>query len=151
VIALADYLYQRSAVDTAAHDGAGGARRFKQMEGDPPSRAASVSAQRAQPPPHDGQRANATCSSPTTHFRLALKYGQVDAGAALRRQGRDDIALKIREIARDHDVPIVENPPLARALFRRSISTRRSRRAFQGRGAGHRFVLQLNKKGPWRA
>jgi flagellar biosynthetic protein FlhB len=31
-------------------------------------------------------------------------------------KGRDNIALKIREIAAKHDIPIVENPPLARAL-----------------------------------
>ena len=32
-------------------------------------------------------------------------------------KGLDNIALKIREIAEEHDIPIVENPPLARALF----------------------------------
>jgi flagellar biosynthetic protein FlhB len=32
-------------------------------------------------------------------------------------KGKDLIALKIREIAKEHNVPIVENPPLARALF----------------------------------
>ena len=33
-------------------------------------------------------------------------------------KGVDDLALKIREIGREHSVPIVENPPLARALYR---------------------------------
>ena len=32
-------------------------------------------------------------------------------------RGQDHIALKIREIAKEHDITIVENPPLARALF----------------------------------
>jgi flagellar biosynthetic protein FlhB len=32
-------------------------------------------------------------------------------------KGADNIALKIREIAREHDIPIVENVPLARALY----------------------------------
>jgi flagellar biosynthetic protein FlhB len=32
-------------------------------------------------------------------------------------KGADNIALKIREIASKHDIPIVENPPLARALY----------------------------------
>ena len=32
-------------------------------------------------------------------------------------KGVDNLALKIREAARDHDVAIVENPPLARALY----------------------------------
>jgi flagellar biosynthetic protein FlhB len=32
-------------------------------------------------------------------------------------KGADNIALKIREVAREHDIPIVENVPLARALY----------------------------------
>lgn len=32
-------------------------------------------------------------------------------------KGLDNLALRIREIAEEHDIPIVENPPLARALF----------------------------------
>jgi flagellar biosynthetic protein FlhB len=32
-------------------------------------------------------------------------------------KGVDDLALKIREVAKAHDVPIIEDPPLARALF----------------------------------
>jgi flagellar biosynthetic protein FlhB len=32
-------------------------------------------------------------------------------------KGADDVALRIRALAKEHDVPIVENPPLARALF----------------------------------
>ena len=33
-------------------------------------------------------------------------------------KGADNLALKIRTIAREHGVPIVENPPLARAIYR---------------------------------
>jgi flagellar biosynthetic protein FlhB len=36
-------------------------------------------------------------------------------------KGADLIALKIREIARDHDVPIVENPPVARLLHKLDV------------------------------
>ena len=32
-------------------------------------------------------------------------------------KGVDALALRIREVAEDHDVPVVENPPLARALY----------------------------------
>jgi flagellar biosynthetic protein FlhB len=32
-------------------------------------------------------------------------------------KGKDNIALKIREVAKENDVPVVENPPLARALY----------------------------------
>jgi flagellar biosynthesis protein FlhB len=53
-----------------------------------------------------------------THFAMALKYeiGQKGAPIVLAK-GRDLIALKIREIAKENKVPIVENPPLARSLY----------------------------------
>lgn len=53
-----------------------------------------------------------------THFAVALKY-DMDAMAApvLIAKGADFIAKKIREVATEHDVPIVENRPLARALY----------------------------------
>jgi flagellar biosynthetic protein FlhB len=52
-----------------------------------------------------------------THYAVALKY---EAGAMAApicvAKGVDALALRIREVAKEHDVPIVENPPLARAL-----------------------------------
>ncbi len=52
-----------------------------------------------------------------THFSVALKYAQ-DTMAAPKvvAKGQDHLAKRIREVAKDNDVPIVENPPLARAL-----------------------------------
>jgi flagellar biosynthetic protein FlhB len=52
-----------------------------------------------------------------THYAVALKYesGKMAAPICVAK-GVDAIALKIREVAAEHDVPIIENPPLARAL-----------------------------------
>jgi len=52
-----------------------------------------------------------------THYAVALKYesGRMAAPVCIAK-GIDAIALKIRAVAEDHDVPVVENPPLARAL-----------------------------------
>lgn len=52
-----------------------------------------------------------------THYAIALKYesGKMAAPICVAK-GVDALALKIREVALAHDVPIVENPPLARAL-----------------------------------
>ena len=53
-----------------------------------------------------------------THFSVALKYAPETMDAPrLVAKGQDEVALRIREVAREHDVMIVENPPLARALF----------------------------------
>jgi len=53
-----------------------------------------------------------------THFAVALKY-DMDSMAApmVVAKGADYIALRIRQIADTHEVPIIENPPLARALY----------------------------------
>jgi flagellar biosynthesis protein FlhB len=52
-----------------------------------------------------------------THYAVALRYDPaVDAAPVCVAKGLDQVALKIREIAGAHEVPIVENPPLARAL-----------------------------------
>ena len=53
-----------------------------------------------------------------THYAVALQYihGQMDV-PKLVAKGVDHVALKIREVAAEHDVPIMENAPLARALY----------------------------------
>jgi len=53
-----------------------------------------------------------------THFAVALKYesGKMAAPICVAK-GMDALALRIREVAEEHNVPIVEDPPLARALF----------------------------------
>jgi flagellar biosynthetic protein FlhB len=53
-----------------------------------------------------------------THYAVALKYEMGAAGAPkVVAKGADLIAQKIREVAEAADVPLVENPPLARALY----------------------------------
>ncbi len=54
-----------------------------------------------------------------THYSVALRYDRaIDQAPTVIAKGVDDIALKIRELARENDVPLMEDPPLARALFR---------------------------------
>ncbi|MDF3035011.1 MAG: flhB [Paucimonas sp.] len=54
-----------------------------------------------------------------THYAVALKYAEGKGGAPrVVAKGADEVAAKIREIAGEHRVPLLEAPPLARALFR---------------------------------
>lgn len=53
-----------------------------------------------------------------THFAVALQYEPGMNAPICVAKGMDLIALKIREIAEDHRIPLVENPPLARALHK---------------------------------
>ena len=53
-----------------------------------------------------------------THFAVALKYDQASMAAPkVMAKGVDKAAQRIREIAKEHGIPIVENPPLARGLY----------------------------------
>jgi len=52
-----------------------------------------------------------------THFAVALKYDRGMTAPVCVAKGQDVIALKMREIAAKNSVPVVENPPLARALY----------------------------------
>jgi flagellar biosynthesis protein FlhB len=53
-----------------------------------------------------------------THYSIALKYNPEENDAPIVvAKGVDDLAMRIREVAREHDVIILPNPPLARILF----------------------------------
>ena len=54
-----------------------------------------------------------------THYAVALKYGNGEKGAPrVVAKGTDEVAAKIRELAKEHRVAILEAPPLARALHK---------------------------------
>lgn len=54
-----------------------------------------------------------------THFAVALKYeAEKHLAPIVTAKGTDEIALKIIEVAEQHDVPVIENRPVARALYR---------------------------------
>jgi flagellar biosynthetic protein FlhB len=60
-------------------------------------------------------KASVVITNPT-HFAVALRYERGMNAPVCVAKGVDLIARKIREIAEKHDIPVVENPPLARAL-----------------------------------
>lgn len=92
----------------------------KQTEGDPAikGKLRQIRAERARSRMMaEVPKATAVITNPT-HFSVAIKYSSEDMTApTVVAKGQDHIALKIREVAKEHDVPIMENPPLARALF----------------------------------
>lgn len=53
-----------------------------------------------------------------THYSIALKYDQMgDRPPYVVAKGADFMALKIREVAREHEVPVMQSPPLCRAIY----------------------------------
>lgn len=64
------------------------------------------------------KKATVVITNPT-HFAVALRYDLETMGAPeVVAKGQDLVAKQIRQIAQWHDIPMVENPPLARALYR---------------------------------
>jgi flagellar biosynthetic protein FlhB len=95
-------------------------QEMKEQEGDPQIKARIRAAQRemsrrrmmTQVP-----NADVVVTNPT-HYSVALKYDPDKAGAPIViAKGMNLIALNIRELARENNVPILEAPPLARALY----------------------------------
>jgi flagellar biosynthetic protein FlhB len=62
-------------------------------------------------------RADVVITNPT-HFAVALEYkhGTMDVPVVVAK-GADEVAMRIRALAEEHGIPMIENPPLARALF----------------------------------
>jgi flagellar biosynthetic protein FlhB len=121
VIAMADYMYtrfqHRKRLRMSQYDLK---QEFKQNEGNPEVRAKlrQIRMQRAaRRMMQQVPRASVVITNPT-HYAVALRYDKDDAPAPMcLAKGIDDIALKIREIALENGIPIVEDPPLARALY----------------------------------
>ncbi|HRE19606.1 MAG TPA: EscU/YscU/HrcU family type III secretion system export apparatus switch protein, partial [Rhabdaerophilum sp.] len=63
-------------------------------------------------------KASVVLTNPT-HYAVALRYEAGMNAPTVLAKGVDSLALRIREIATEHEIPIVENPPLARALHAR--------------------------------
>ncbi len=61
-------------------------------------------------------KADVVVTNPT-HYAVALKYDAQMTSPKVVAKGVDKVAQKIREIAAENDVPVVENPPLARGLY----------------------------------
>jgi len=93
-------------------------------------------------------KASVVITNPT-HYAVALAYEQGSQGAPrLVAKGADEVAARIRELARTHRVPIIANPPLARALFRVDIDTEIPAEHFRAVAEVIAFVWRMrNRRG----
>jgi flagellar biosynthetic protein FlhB len=66
----------------------------------------------------DIPKATAVIVNPT-HFAVAIRYRMASMSApTVVAKGKNYLALRIRRMANDHSIPIIENPPLAQALYK---------------------------------
>ena len=119
IVAAADYLFQyRQWYERQKMSLRELKEEFKQTEGDPAikGRLKQVRQIRMRRRMMNAVPKAAVVITNPTHYAIALEYERgMDAPVCVAK-GVDAMALKIREVANDHSVPIVENPPLARAL-----------------------------------
>jgi flagellar biosynthesis protein FlhB len=120
VVAIADYLFlyrqwferQKMSLQEMKEE-------FKQSEGDPHIKG------RIRQLRHSRMKKRMMAAVPKasviitnpTHYSVALSYERGMSAPICVAKGVDTLALKIREVAGAHDIPIVENVPLARALY----------------------------------
>jgi flagellar biosynthesis protein FlhB len=120
VVAIADYFFQyRTWYERQKMTLQEMKEEFKQSEGDPQvkGRIRQLRQQRMKKRMMAAvPKASVVITNPT-HYSVALAYDRGMAAPVCVAKGVDNIAFKIREIAREHDIPIVENVPLARSLY----------------------------------
>ncbi len=87
-----------------------------------------------------------------THYAVALHYEEGMGAPQCVALGVDELALRIREVAKDADVPIVENPPLARALYASvELNEYVPEEHYAAVAKVIGYVLQLRNKKSWRS
>lgn len=121
VLAVADYMYQKYEFEKQIRMSKNDIKdEFKKMEGDPLIKSKIKEKQRQMSMNRmiqDLPRADVLITNPT-HFAVALEYNDAKMDApTIIAMGMDFQALKLREKAKEFNVTIVENKPLARALY----------------------------------
>ncbi len=121
LIAGGDFIYQRWTFMQRMRMSRRDVRdEVKQQEGDPHIRARlrQIRLERSRKRMMQNVPKSTVVITNPTHYSVALRYDpEKDAAPMCMAKGADEVALRIREIAKEHGIPIVENVPLARALF----------------------------------
>lgn len=119
-VALGDFVYQRQTwYERQKMSVQELKEEFKQTEGNPEIKAKIKQLRRQRASKRmmaNVPTASVVITNPT-HFAVALRYEQGMGAPVCVAKGVDAVAFRIREVATAHDVTIVENPPLARALY----------------------------------
>ena len=120
ILAVLDYAYQKwQTTQDLKMTKQEVKEEMKQAEGDPQIKGKIRQKQRQMAMARMMQevpKADVIVTNPT-HYAVALQYHKGMTAPLVVAKGQDLVAQKIKDVAREHDVPIVENKPLARALF----------------------------------
>jgi flagellar biosynthetic protein FlhB len=150
VISALDYLYQRWEYNESLKMSKQEIRdEFRQAEGDPMIKARIRQIQREMARRRMFEsipKATVVITNPT-HVAVALEYKEGMQSPVVLAKGERVIAEKIKEVARKHNIPIVENPPLARALLKQCpVGAPIAPDLFESVAEVLAFVYRMNRK-----
>ena len=121
LIAVADYVFTRQSYMKRQRMSPREIKEeFRQQDGDPMVKAKlrQIRTERSRRRMMQNVPQASVIITNPTHYAIALKYDPIETPAPIcLAMGVDAVAQRIREIAQENDIPIVEDPPLARALF----------------------------------
>ncbi|MGV3522947.1 MAG: flagellar biosynthesis protein FlhB [Candidatus Sericytochromatia bacterium] len=119
-VAFIDYFYQRWEFEKSMRMSKQEVKdEYKQAEGDPHIKGKQKQKMRQMSMGQVRQAvpdASAVVSNPT-HYAIGIRYEDGMDAPKVVAKGRDELAIYIKEVAKDHDIPIFEDPPLARGLY----------------------------------
>jgi flagellar biosynthetic protein FlhB len=147
VAAAADYLYERWKFERSIRMTREEIREeFRESEGDPQIKARVKSIQRdlaRRRMMQEVPKATVVITNPT-HLAVALLYNkETTAAPKIVAKGAGHVAEAIRQVARRNSVPIVEDKPLARALFKRDIGSSIPRELYQAVAKVLAYIYKL--------
>ncbi len=150
VLALFDYLFVRWEMEQRMKMTKQEIKEeFKETEGDPHLKARVRSIQQEMARKRmmaEVPKADVVVTNPT-HLSVALKYDRETMSAPqVIAKGADHLALKIREIAREHQVVMVENVPVARALYQLEVGQTIPEEMFTAVAEILAYVYSVRKK-----
>ncbi len=120
VVAFIDYFYQRWEFEKGLRMSKQEVKdEYKQTEGDPLIKGKQKQKMRQMSMGQVQQAvpdASAVVTNPT-HYAVGIRYEDGMEAPKVVAKGRDELAIYIKEVAKEHDIPIFEDPPLARGLY----------------------------------
>jgi flagellar biosynthetic protein FlhB len=123
---------------------------LKELEGDPKIRGRRRQMHRKliQTGLSEVKKATVVITNPT-HYAVALKWDdRVMSAPLVAAKGADDVALAIRELAYQHFIPVVENPPLAQSLYLVPLGAPIREEHYQAVAEILAFIIR-RKRGGW--
>lgn len=151
VLAAVDYLFQRYDMEKQMRMTKQEVKEeAKSREGDPLIKARIRKIQKDMSNNRmmaDVPKADVIITNPT-HLAIAIKYDPENyAAPMILAKGADHIAAKIRELAKEHEIPIVENKPLARTIYKTlEIGQAIPRELFEAVAEVLAYVFKLRRK-----